>query len=268
MPELPEVETVARQLAPLLNGRRIVELSVFDQRLAFAGSELVAGCRIMDVFRVGKEVVLELAPRAGERSKRVWLLIHLRMTGRLIRHTGRAVYDTKHLRARFKLDRGNLLFYDIRRFGVFRLSDSLEYKGLDPMSAGFTLEVLDALLKGSSQAIKPWLLRQDRLVGLGNIYASEILFAAGLDPTREAGSLDRDEIKRLHRSTRDVLRRAIKFCGTTFSDFQDSQGQSGSFQNYLKVYGREDEKCKKCGSPILRVTQQQRSTFYCGNCQS
>jgi formamidopyrimidine-DNA glycosylase len=138
---------------------------------------------------------------------------------------------------------------------------------MDPLSPHLTPASLGRLIGESRQNVKAWLLRQDRLVGLGNIYASEILFVAGISPLREAGSLSPDEHGRLWRATRRVLRRAIRNCGTTFSDFQDAQGLTGSYQHYLKVYGREDEPCPACRTPVVRIVQQQRSTYYCPRCQ-
>jgi formamidopyrimidine-DNA glycosylase len=122
---------------------------------------------------------------------------------------------------------------------IFHSLDTARPKGLDPLSPAFTGRSLEKLVSGSVQQIKPWLLRQDRLAGIGNIYASEILFAAGIDPRKEAASLTGTEIRRLHRSIRRTLRLAIEHCGTTFSDFQDARGRTGSFQNLLAVYRRE-----------------------------
>jgi formamidopyrimidine-DNA glycosylase len=193
------------------------------------------------------------------------------MTGRLVWSDSVKKAEPEHLRARLLLDGGGgVLFYDVRRFGTIKLHRSLDEArstGVDPLDRAFSAAGLRRLLGQSQQAIKPWLLRQDRLAGLGNIYASEILFEAGIDPMREAGSLTRDEASRLHRSMRRVLKRAIRHCGTTFSDFQDARGLTGSYQRYLKVYGREGEACSVCGGPLQRVVQQQRSTFFCPRCQ-
>jgi formamidopyrimidine-DNA glycosylase len=192
------------------------------------------------------------------------------MTGRLIWIEESTRAETAHLRARFRMDRGSLLFYDTRRFGTFQFFHSFEEtrpEGTDPLSRRLDAKKLGRLMEGSRQNVKAWLLRQDRLVGLGNIYASEILFLAGVSPFREAGSLDAVERSRLLAATRRVLRRAIDHCGTTFSDFQGAQGLTGSYQQYLSVYGREGESCPRCRTPVVRCVQQQRSTFYCPNCQ-
>jgi len=198
------------------------------------------------------------------------LAVHLRMTGRLLWEGGRVRGAHDHLRARFRLEGGELLFADTRRFGTFHWYPSAEQArpaGLEPLSPQLTTRKLVELIGDSSQNVKAWLLRQDRLVGLGNIYASEILHRAGISPFRSAGSLTSAELKRLHGSTRQTLRRAIENCGTTFSDFQDANGLEGSYQRFLSVYDRDGETCRRCGASIRRVVQQQRSTYYCSGCQ-
>jgi formamidopyrimidine-DNA glycosylase len=269
VPELPEVETVARQLAGLVRERTVVGLRVLDPSLKRDGFPRVAGRRVSDVTRSGKRVLFSFSPSPG-RTDELWLAVHLRMTGRLIWFDEAQRFDTAHLRARFRLDRGSLLFYDTRRFGTFqffRSFEDTEPEGVDPLSPGLNSRSLGRLIGSSKQNIKAWLLRQDRLVGLGNIYASEILFVAGISPLREAASLSDAEHRRLLRATRHVLRRAIGNCGTTFSDFQDAQGVTGSYQNFLAVYGRGSEPCPRCRTTVIRLVQQQRSTFYCPHCQ-
>lgn len=268
MPELPEVETVARQLAPLVEGRRILGVRIIDPKLEHPALRAdLPGARVLDCRRMGKQVVLRLHTARGHRR---WLCIHLRMTGRL--QVLRAPPETRALplRALLPMDRGCLVFADPRRFGTLRLVDrraAAASAGREPLSRGFSAEILGSLLGRSRQAIKPWLLRQDRVAGLGNIYASEILFSARLAPDRPAGSLDAAETRRLHRAIRRVLRAAIAACGTTFSDFQDARGVEGSYARYLNVYGREGEPCRRCGTPVNRTVQQQRATFWCPRCQ-
>lgn len=269
MPELPEVETVARQLAPLVEGREVRGLSILDPLLRAQRTPRVAGRTIGRVYRSGKRVLLEFsAPPRGDRP--LVLAVHLRMTGRLLweNATGRGTRD--HVRARFRLDRGALLFQDTRRFGTFHWYPSAadaRPEGLEPLSPELTTRKLGELIGESRQNLKAWLLRQDRLVGLGNIYASEILYLARLSPFRAAGTLNADELKRLRGSTRRTLRRAIENCGTTFSDFQDARGVEGSYQQFLAVYDREGGSCRRCGESIVRVVQQQRSTYHCPGCQ-
>ncbi len=267
MPELPEVETVARQLRLRVVGRTVRRLQIFDPLLRNGRTPRVAGRSIRGVTRSGKRVLIELSPAAGVKGA-LWLAVHLRMTGRLLWMDERG--DLEHLRARFQLDRGELLFQDTRRFGTFdwyRSSAAAASQGLEPLSPELTPPRLAALLRGSTQALKAWLLRQDRLVGLGNIYASEILHAAWLSPFREGRTLTKAEVERLHRCIRRILERAIRNCGTTFSDFQDARGLSGSYQRLLAVYDREGRPCRRCRAPIQRVVQQQRGTFFCPGCQ-
>jgi len=271
LPELPEVETVARQLAPLLAGRRVRALQILDQRLAGQSWPDLSGYYIATVERCGKRVAIALTRRRNTPPQR-WLCVHLRMTGRLIwvAQTRGATADERHLRARLDLHGGSLLFYDARRFGTLELCDAHPLgaeKGQDPLSPALTALALGELLAGSRQELKPWLMRQDRLAGIGNIYASEILFLAGINPQRPAGALDTAEVAALLCATRTVLRKAIKHCGTTFSDFQDSSGEMGGFQRFLKVYGRAGQPCRRCRGKIERIMQGQRSTFYCPACQ-
>jgi formamidopyrimidine-DNA glycosylase len=270
MPELPEVETVARQLSPAVTGRRLVEVVVHDPRLACPGFSRTRGTEIEAVRRAGKRIVFDLRPRGGP-GARLHLAVHLRMTGRLLlaeRWAGPAT----HLRAVLRLDRGRVLFVDPRRFGTISLHDdpaSVEPAGHEPLDPLLTRTVLEDLLAGSPQALKPWLLRQDRLVGIGNIYASEICHRAGLDPRRSAGSLGPGETARLLAAVRAVLSKAIECCGTTFSDFQDARGEAGGYLRLLAVYSREGERCRRRGCPgqVARIVQQQRSTFCCPACQ-
>ncbi len=267
MPELPEVETVARQLDPRLRGQRLQRVRLLDPLLGRPAVRPLLGARVVEVGRLGKQVVLHLDPPAGPPH---YLAVHLRMTGRLIVTPRQRRVAQRHLRARLWLDHDALLFYDPRRFGTLTVARSLrelQPAGLDPVTRPLRPCALAALLRGSRQPLKAWLLRQDRLVGLGNIYASEVLFRAGLHPCRPAGSLSAGEVTRLARSVTEVLQQAIAHNGTTFSDFQTSRGVSGSYQRFLAVFQRQRQPCPRCGAPLLRLVQQGRSTFFCGRCQ-
>ncbi|MCB0323985.1 MAG: bifunctional DNA-formamidopyrimidine glycosylase/DNA-(apurinic or apyrimidinic site) lyase [Bdellovibrionales bacterium] len=279
MPELPEVETVARQLRPALVGATIQRVLVKDQKLSDLLAWELEGCTFVDVTRLGKQVVLSVS--SG--SQAAYVAVHLRMTGRLIWDDGTPLRTVqfqqaalqrppieKHLRAECVCSSGRLSFFDPRRFGTIQVTadyESLRPVGLDPTTEDFTERALVKLLENAKQPIKQWLLRQDRLVGLGNIYASEILFASRIHPERLGAALVTDEIKQLRLQTKRILARAIRHCGTTFSDFQDSTGSVGGFQRYLKVYNREGEPCPRCGALIERIVQQGRSTFLCRGCQ-
>lgn len=270
MPELPEVEIVARQLAPQLTGRSVRALRILDPKLRAHPVPVVAGRIVRGVVRSGKRVLFELSARPEGRDP-LWLAVHLRMTGRLIWCAGESAASRPPHRARLSLRGGELLFSDTRRFGTFDWYDNPEDarpQGTDPLSPGLTPPRLAGLLAASKQPLKSWLLRQDRLVGVGNIYASEILHRAKLSPFRAAGSLTAAETRRLVSATRAILERAIHHSGTTFSDFQDTRGLEGSYQRFLAVYDREGAACRRCRVAIERAVQQQRSTYYCPRCQS
>lgn len=266
MPELPEVETVARQLRPLVCGRRVERLEIVDRAKLAPPPASLSGCRVSRVLRVGKRVLIGFEP-AGRRPDPLWLAVHLRMSGRLV-WTGDPLAGP-HVRARLRLDGGAVHFVDPRRFGTFswlRSPEEADAGAVDPVNGDFSVERLAGLVRKSRQALKPWLLRQDRLVGIGNIYASEILWHARLSPFRRAGSLTRPEVVRLHAATRAVLQAAIENCGTTFSDFQDAHGVTGAYQECLAVYERDGEPCPRCSTPVRRRTQGQRSTYWCPAC--
>jgi len=268
VPELPEVETVARQLDPLLRDRRVRALRIADSRLSPGPSPDLRHRRVRGVRRIGKQVAIATASPGPYETAH--LLVHLRMTGRLLWRPAAREALAPPVRASLELDGGSLLFSDVRRFGTMRWSRNPEAAlngAVDPLSRRLTARRLASMFEGSAQPLKPWLLRQDRLVGIGNIYASEIPFAAGVSPARPVGSLTPAEVQRLHRAIRRVLRRAIEACGTTFSDFQDAHGVTGTYQNMLSVYTKADEPCPRCREPIQRLVQQRRSTYHCPGCQ-
>lgn len=252
-----------------MRGAKIVRLQIFDDKLRNAKRLNPAGHFVAGVRRVGKQVLFELSAKRKTKPC-LWMIAHLRMTGQLIFVAAKTKYDKQHLRAGLATDRGNLLFYDMRRFGTLLISKDLHKllpQALDPLSGQFTVERLNALLRSCNQEIKPWLLRQDKLAGLGNYLASEILFEARLGPKRRTRWLSNKEVLRLHQATIHVLAKAIENAGTTFSDYRDADGESGSFQDLLSVYGRDAENCRRCPGQIVRIVQQQRATFYCPTCQ-
>jgi len=282
VPELPEVETVARQLDPDIRGLKLKRLEVRDHKLEGPDWETASGYAISKVRRVGKRVVFDLS----RGKKQLWIAVHLRMTGRLIwiptaqtskpvRLTSgpkRAVQDApeKSLRLVVHLTKGEVRFYDTRRFGTVELltqEPQLMGAAIDPLARNFTAKALGELLDGVRTPVKPWMLRQDRIAGMGNIYASEALFLSGIDPRRPGGSLETAEVKALRDAVADVMRRAVAKAGTTFSDYSDSRGKSGSFQNFLQVYQRAGQPCRRCGTEIRQIVQAQRSTFFCPQCQ-
>lgn len=267
MPELPEVETVTRSLAPKLIGQRVEGLELRDPLLEVERRSAVIGRTVSAVGRVAKQVVLELT---ADHEPTCWLAFHLRMSGRLMWAEAPDDLGDKHLRARLRFDRSELRFYDVRRLGRIRLvwdRGELSPGGLEPLSEAFTSTALAARLVASRQAIKVWLLRQDGVAGVGNIYASEALYRAGISPFLPARQLDAEQVRRLHEAVVEVLREAVEAGGTTLTDFTDSWGNRGAFQRRLQVYGRESSRCERCEAVIIRVVQQGRSTFYCSRCQ-
>jgi len=280
VPELPEVETIVRQLAPDIGNKRIKTIELLDPRFEDLETSAIDGARIVAVERLGKQIVISFARDSAILGA---IAIHLRMSGRLIwipeqktkatsapEFLRAASLKQEHCRARLQLEGGSLCFFDTRRFGTIKISDTRETflpRGLDPFAKEFTAERFGELLSNSQQAVKVWLLRQDKLVGIGNIYACEILYAARVNPFLSVAKLSPKQIGLVHASTLSILNAAIENCGTTFSDFQDSHGELGSYQEFLKVYNRENEDCVGGCGEITRVSQQGRSTYYCSTCQ-
>jgi len=270
MPELPEVETIVRDLGRTIPGRTIREVQVFRPDLieGEAADRFAAGLRGESVARItrrAKNIVVELRAQ--------WLVVNLGMTGRLL-VGGSGAPLPQHLGVRFVLDDGReLLYQDVRRFGRLQRFFDEQWAaraavfGLEPLEPEFTGAVLFDLTRRSRVAIKTWLMDQRRVVGVGNIYASEALFRAGIDPRREANSLSTEEADLLRDMIRAVLLEAINFRGTTLLDYRDAQGERGGFAERLRVYDRAGKPCRECATPILRLVQGGRSTFFCEVCQ-
>ena len=258
MPELPEVETVLRSIRSRLFDRTIVAARFHAPRAALYQADRFAarltGRRIQDVQRQGKHILFRL--------DQGWLDIHLRMTGKLLWGTARP----KYLRATLELDNGDTLqFEDVRQFGYLRWSENLPQLGPDAL--GLKLDEFAALLRGRRGRIKPLLLNQARLAGLGNIYVDEALFRSRIHPLAQTFRLSRARLARLHAAVQAVLEEAIAAGGSSISDYVDAAGTRGSFQNRHKVYGREGQPCMECGTPIRRIVVGQRGTNYCPRCQ-
>jgi formamidopyrimidine-DNA glycosylase len=274
VPELPEVETVRRRLEPELVGRRLEHVEILDPRLTrpFDPAEVAAeleGERIAALDRRGKYLVVRFD------SGRV-LLVHLRMTGQLLHANGGSLpAEDAHRRAVVRLDDGSDVIYrDVRRFGTWLLVEPGELDpyldervGLEPLVRGFTPKRLGESLAGRRAPVKSVLLDQRRLAGVGNIYADEALWRAGIHPRRPAGELSGAEIAALHRGIRAALRAGIARQGATLSDYRQPDGESGRMQDEFKVYGRDDEPCDRCGTPIEKIRVAGRGTWYCPSCQ-
>jgi formamidopyrimidine-DNA glycosylase len=290
MPELPEVETVVRGLRAVLPGRRIVSVRLgktdFIDEPAALGKRL-PGHLVVAVERIGKFIDIALAGPGGPNGSHgrvqaaaappsgsdapLHLLVHLGMTGRLaVRAPAEPIVP--HTHAFFDLDDANELRYtDIRRFGRILLVPAAalpEFQSRLGDDALFvSLERFRRQLAGRRARIKAVLLDQRSLRGMGNIYADESLWRARIHPTRLASSLNAAEVARLHQSIRQVLRAAIKLGGSSISDFLDAEGKPGSYQMRHRVYGREGEKCFRCGAPVRRVMVAGRSSHFCPRCQ-
>jgi formamidopyrimidine-DNA glycosylase len=262
MPELPEVETFVRGLRAVI-GRTIERADVIDPKLELAPSAL-AGRRIASIDRRGKHIVFSFG--GGDR-----LTIHLRMSGRL--RLDRSEAEVPYTRLILHLDsKEQVYFVDPRRLGTACLGGfATETLGVEPLSGAFTPACLATLVAASRAPIKPLLLDQRRIAGLGNIYAAESLWRAGVDPHRPSNGLTDVQVAALHESIVAVLTEALDGRGTTLgasvSDYRPGPGTAGEFQNRLYVYGREGEDCSRCGWTIERSIQQGRSTYYCPNCQ-
>jgi formamidopyrimidine-DNA glycosylase len=287
MPELPEVETVCRQLDPELAGRRIERLEVLDGRWCrpAAPAELeaaVAGSTIRWLGRRGKYLLLGLN---GERT----LVMHLRMTGNLVLVEGESKLDPsegmrlyegerstsqRHLRARFQLDDGRQLWFtDPRRFGEAFLIDDADLGerfarlGVEPLSEDFTAEALGGMSAGRTAPLKSFLLDQSGVAGVGNIYADEALFRARLHPLSPAGSMKPEHHEALREGVIAALEAGIDGGGASIDDYRDGRGEKGTMQDELLVHTREGEPCPRCGTAIVRIVVSGRSTYYCPGCQ-
>ncbi len=273
MPELPEVETVRRSLLAKLPGRRVTDVQVRDARLRVPVAEerlneLIAGRRVTDLSRRAKYLMIRFDGGS-------YLIIHLGMSGQLLLIPAGRSFD-KHDHVIFSLDDGmELRFRDPRRFGmVVALGESelnefapLRHLGPEPLAADCKADYLFARSRGLKQPVKNFVMDQRVIVGVGNIYASESLFLAGIHPLKPAGSISRARWQRLNDAIKRVLRDAIRQGGTTLSDFRDSEGNAGYFQLGLRVYGRKGEPCRACRTAIRAQVVAGRSTFFCPRCQ-
>jgi len=281
MPELPEVETIARGVDARVRGDIIVEAWFGSHREPFKNSAArqakgLIERRIESVHRTGKHIVVELgrqgdrsAPKGAEAIAAQWI-VHLGMTGRLLVTTPEAPV-AKHTHARLRLESGReLRFVDPRRFGRLEFRDLAKGPGfggpgVEPLT--ILQDDFAKLFRGRKLAIKAALLNQSLLAGVGNIYADESLFRAGIRPRRPAGKLTRVELERLRKSLKDVLEHAIRLGGSSVSDYVDAEGSKGFFQLEHNVYQRTGEACRNCGNQIKRIVVAGRSTHYCAKCQ-
>lgn len=263
MPELPEVESIVKDLRPHLIGRSVINVTVrWNNSVRTPIAQLkrdLPGQKIININRRGK--YLQFGLSSGDT-----LILHLKMSGDLLVEPAEA--KTSHVRTVFALDNGmELKFKDPRKFGrVYLVQDPNEITGKlgpEPLEKSFTVSEFKRLISKKKGMLKPLLLNQEFIAGLGNIYVDESCFRARVNPMRKVGTLKDAEIAALYRSIRQVLTLAIKHNGSTF----DAVYRGGSFQNKFNVYGREDKKCRRCSSNIKRVTTLARSTHFCPKCQ-
>lgn len=274
MPELPEAETIVRGIRPALEGRTIHRAHVVKADVLRESSRSfrarVANCRIDGVTRRGKNVVIEL----NERTR--LLVINLGMTGRVLPiDAKRPTVASTHPAIWFDIEpHGIFVFDDVRRFGTVELLSTeawevrQEAMGPEPLSPRYHAREMLAALHRSRAPVRSWLLDQHRIAGVGNIYAAEALFRAGLHPQRPSNAITSAEANRLHRSVRAVLSEAIMNRGTTLRNYRDASNEAGNNGPLLKVYGREGKPCLRCNTQVQRIVFAGRSAFLCPSCQS
>lgn len=267
MPELPEVETVRRQLLDWCRNEKIVQSVISAPGLlqncdAELFNAAVQGTSIQAIDRKGKYLIFTCGS---------WYpVFHLGMSGIFLTDAGRSKFP-QHIHVKFKFASGKpLYFQDVRRFGKIWLYDqapALKNLGIDPVNQPLDIELLDGLIGNRNTAIKLFLMDQQHIAGIGNIYASEILFAAGISPYRQVSTVNNRERHQLIEAINKILSAAIENFGTTYTAYQTVSGESGNNQKFLQVYQREGLPCSRCGTSITKSIQGSRSTFYCQQCQ-
>jgi len=283
MPELPEVETIRRDLSKKIIGKKIARFEILKKTVVKAGlkeiERVLADNEVKSIERRGKLLIFELSDN--------FLLIHLKMTGQLIyRYDHHEVMGGHNLLYEFGVlpnkytqvvfhfaDKSKLFFNDMRRFGYIKLVSKAEKEkveagyGIEPLSTKFTQRMFREILSKKSGIIKAALLDQSAIAGIGNIYSDEICYCAGVLPDRKVKSLKPEEINKLYRCIPEILKLAIKHRGTTFRDYRDGEGKKGSFVDFLKVYSHEGEKCA-CGKGIIKKKKiAGRGSSFCSECQ-
>ncbi len=257
MPELPEVETIVRGLKPLVEGRRVESVEVLKGLVVRSPIDGVRGQTIREVRRLGKTVLFL--------SDQGVLSVHLGMTGKLL-------FDgslTQHTRVIFQLDAGVLLYEDIRQFGRLHFAQTIpqHLARLGPDALAVSEREFLESLRTKKGRIKPLLLNQKFLAGLGNIYVDEALYRACIHPNTPVTAIGQQRVRRLLAAIQDTLREAIECGGSSISDYVDAVGRKGGFQERHRVYGREGQPCPKCGHAIKRIVMAQRGTHFCPHCQ-
>jgi len=285
MPELPEVETIRKDLSRLIVNKKIVSIEINLKRIIKPNTKVFSGTlknnKFAQIERIGKLLIFKLA------DHKKYLLVHLKMTGQLIYQKNKKIIPGGHsdkssienlpnkfTRVIFNFfDGGKLFFNDARTFGYLKIVGKEELEiiknkfGIEPMTENFKLEDFEKIIKSRKTNIKAVLLNQQLISGIGNIYADEILFLAKVKPDRVASKLTKKEIKNIFEATGKIIRNAIKYRGTTFNDYLDANGNKGNFVKFLKVYQKEGERCLVCSSLIKKTKVAGRGTRYCPHCQ-
>ena len=269
MPELPEVETTVRAINKFKN-KTLKEVVIHNKNLRWKVEKKVEtktkNKKVIDITRRAKYIILHLT--------NFNLMIHLGMSGKLRIQNNKNNFFRKHDHAELIFNDEKIIFNDVRRFGSIHLTK--DYKnhflikelGIEPLSSVFNKDYLLNVCEKSNLNIKKLIMDQKKIVGVGNIYASESLFLAKVDPNKLSKKITIDECEEIVKSIKKVLRYAIKMGGTTLKDFYSADGSEGYFNLELNVYGRNDKNCKICGSKIIKTVIGQRATFFCQNCQT
>ena len=270
MPELPEVQTVVNYLTKHIVGKSILSINSPNKYTRVFGSCTLNECnrsllkkRIENIRRRGKYIIFDL--NQGH------LLYHLRMTGKLILQLSKAE-DIKYVSAKLTFDDNSELFFqDVRKFGRVYFCNNLDWLenklGIEPLSSGFAAGWLRAQLKQKNRMMKPLLLDQSFIAGLGNIYVDEALWYAGIHPLSIASTLSNKQSKKLHEGIQSVLLNAIAAKGTTIINYSYGDNDSGNYKKQLKIFGKENSPCPGCGNPINKIKVAQRGTHFCSKCQ-
>ena len=269
MPELPEVETTLRAIKKF-QGQNLINIKVHNRNLRWTVSKDLEknskNQKLIYLHRRAKYIIFEL--------ENTYLLLHLGMSGSLRILKSEDNYFLKHDHIEFIFKNEKIIYNDPRRFGSLHITKSvnnhklISQLGPEPLSKNFNGEYLLDCCKRSKTNIKSLIMNQKNVVGIGNIYASESLYLSRVNPQKESQELNFEECKRIVSSSKKVLNEAIKVGGTTLKDFYSADGSAGYFKIKLNVYGRNGQKCKNCEEEIIKVTINQRATFYCPNCQS
>jgi len=282
MPELPEVETLKRQLEKKVKGKIIKEIEILSSKNFIGKKELIIGRKIEEISRFGKVLSLKLS---SNKDLPIFLNIHLKLTGELLyaddvtnaifkekipfTNTNRMPASTTRVVIKFT-DGSGLFFNDLRKFGWIKVSDKPEIpKGTDVLSKEFTPPFFLKIIKKSKKPIKTLLIDQEKITGVGNIYANDALFLAKIHPKRRSDTLSEIEIKNLFKSIKKIIEQGIIYGGSSGADeaFVQLDGTKGGYQRFFLVYQRENLPCPVCGTLIKRIKQGGRSSFFCPKCQ-